>query len=71
LRGSGDWSRARISEVIADEAVFSRRISLSVPVDVEIAYYTVTIGAGGGLYFWPDIYGLDEQLKSNLLLDQS
>ena len=71
LRGSEEWSRARISEVAADEAVFSKRISLPAPVDVEIAYYTVTIGAGGELFFWPDIYGLDEQLRSNLFPDQN
>ena len=69
LRGSGEWSRARINEVSADESVFSRRISLSVPVDVEIAYYTVTIGAGGEPFFWPDIYGLDKELQAKLNLN--
>ena len=44
----------------------TQKIALPQPLPVYVVYFTVTIDQGGSPHFWPDIYGRDQQLISEL-----
>ena len=44
----------------------TQKIPLSAPLPVYVVYFTVTVGDDGSPQFWPDIYGRDQQLLSEI-----
>ncbi len=62
LQDEPAWTREKILQAM--QAGQSRTIRLNNPVTVVIAYGTAIVKQGGGpIYFYPDIYGHDHQLK--------
>ncbi len=62
--GSQGWTRARIERAMAGPR--RERVDLSDPVSVLLVYATAVVQGNGDIYFFEDIYGLDEVLDRRL-----
>jgi murein L,D-transpeptidase YcbB/YkuD len=52
-----DWTDARIKRAM--DSGREQFVKLPAPIRVHLVYFTVSVGADGGLVFLPDIYHLD------------
>ena len=64
LSGQGDWSRARMEEVIAQGD--TKNVAIAHPIPVLIVYWTVSVGASGEVRYTRDVYDLDPPLLAAL-----
>jgi len=60
LEGQPDWTRPRIDEVVATKE--TQTVYLKQPLPVLIVYWTVSVGASGGIRTARDVYNLDPPL---------
>ena len=64
LRDRPEWTVERVRAAMAGED--NKRVNLSHPVPVYIVYETAITHENGDVYFYSDIYGLDEELDGLL-----
>ena len=64
LSGQGDWSRAKMDEVIAQGD--TKNVTIEHPIPVLIVYWTVSVGASGEVRYTRDVYDLDPPLLAAL-----
>jgi murein L,D-transpeptidase YcbB/YkuD len=64
--GSGEWSRERILEEMANPAIISRRVRLPRPIQVIAVYITAVATPEGSVRFGPDLYEQDAALDRAL-----
>jgi L,D-transpeptidase YcbB len=64
LQDRPEWTRARIQAAI--EGGKTIEVPLPQPIPVRIEYQTAAVGEDGSVYFFDDIYGLDEALEEQL-----
>jgi murein L,D-transpeptidase YcbB/YkuD len=59
LRNEASWSPEAVTKAMDGKE--EKKVALKEPVPVRITYLTATVGAGGQLHFFNDIYRLDEK----------
>lgn len=67
LRPYGEWDIGRINAVV--ESRKNTRINLPEPLPVYILYFTAWANDKGEVYFYPDVYGRDKELKRSMGLE--
>lgn len=64
LRDEPGWTRERIETALRGPETL--RVDLAQPVPVYVLYLTAVARADGSVHFFPDVYGLDERLRTLL-----
>ena len=64
LRNQPDWDPERIKAAMDGED--NQRVDLATPVPVFVVYGTAGASEGGEVYFYNDVYGLDQELEALL-----
>jgi L,D-transpeptidase YcbB len=64
LHDRPEWTRERVQAAIEGRETIE--VPLPQPIPVRIEYQTAAVGEDGSVYFFDDIYGLDEALEEQL-----